>query len=146
MKLTRGEADIPKLDIDKEPANDNAPKTPPRRVNAVRESSPLPSLPQIRKSLVDMYNYVAMFVAIKDADVAQSIIENAEECAESLIKLAEKNPAFKRTLAKLVASSAYAGVITAHMPILFVVAVKYVPALRDLSVPAEQDATEESAA
>lgn len=138
MKLTRGE---PVLDIDKEP--ESADKAPSRAKNTARQASPMPTLPQIRKSLVEMYHYVATFVAIKDMDVANAIIEQSDECADSLIKLAEKNPAFKKTLAKLVASSAYAGVITAHAPILFILAVKYVPALRDMTIPVTtQDAND----
>lgn len=58
-----------------------------------------------------------------------AIANNAENIAVQWDKLAEKNPAVRRTLVKMMQGGAWAGVIGAHLPILGAIMGNHFPAL-----------------
>lgn len=77
--------------------------------------------------------------------VGQSLMQNAEQCTAAWIEAARKDPKLAKALAKFVSGSAYAGLISAHMPILFAIGMAVSPRTqvaqepRDIDVPTEPE-------
>ena len=60
-----------------------------------------------------------------------SISSSAEKCADAWVELARTNPAVKRFIIGLVTTSATGALIFAHMPIMMICAVTFVPGLKE---------------
>lgn len=86
---------------------------------------------QLKTGLTTLYAGVGTMVFTFDQQVGQVILQNAENCAESLDQLARENPKVKRALEGIMETSAWSGVIMAHLPIAVMIGTKYVPYLRD---------------
>jgi hypothetical protein len=78
-----------------------------------------------------MYSQFAMLVGMFDPDIAQAIVMNTQAMAASMENLAKESPATRAVLNKMVATSAVGQVIAAHTPVAMVIAVKYIPAIRN---------------
>lgn len=74
--------------------------------------------------------YAAAGMALMPFDLAcgTAVMQNAESCAKSLDELARHNDAVRRAILALTQSSAWGGVLIAHLPILAVVMVHHGPA------------------
>lgn len=86
---------------------------------------------QLQRELANMYSLAGVAVFQFNPPLAQTILAQADPCAESLYKLAQQNPKIKRALESLTQTSAWGAVIIAHLPIAIHVATAYVPALRE---------------
>lgn len=86
---------------------------------------------KIKTEVQGLYTALAVGIYPFDNAIGSLIAESAEDCAVAWDELAKKNPAIKRTLEKLLETSAYGALIAAHMPIAVAVATKYVPNLRE---------------
>ena len=80
--------------------------------------------------LVSKYTLAGTMMMPFDPGCGRIILENAEQCAESLDELARTNPAVRRALNSLIATSAWGAVIAAHAPIVAAISMHHVPALR----------------
>lgn len=101
----------------KKPA-DKAPSTKPPRARKNSE--------QLKSSVAEMYMSVGMMVVPFDPQCGMVVCNSAESCADSLVKAAEENDAMMRTLQAMVATSAWGGVIAAHLPIIMAVMAHHV--------------------
>lgn len=78
----------------------------------------------LKPALEQIYMLVGMGLMPVRPTVGKAIIEAAPECAESLVKYAETNPAFKRFLINFVSTSDLGKVIAAHAPIFIAIAME----------------------
>lgn len=85
----------------------------------------------LKKSLEEVYVFIGTTTFMFDTQIGGLILNQAEDCAASLDELARTNPAVKRALERLVETSVYGAILTAHAPIAVAIATKYVPYLRD---------------
>lgn len=105
----------------------------------VKEEKPVPPMPRggkLASGLQDIYVSLGMMLMVVDPVCAQAIITAAPECAKSMEKLAQSNPAVRRVLLKTLETSAWGAVVAAHLPILMAVAAHHVPALKRGAMPA----------
>ena len=109
-----------------------------KRERKQREKAEKPErkLPPRRKGslvgpLTDLYTTIGTMLCAVDQNCGLAIVNSASKCAESMDKLAYENEAVRRTLYRLLETSAWGGVITAHSPIIFAVAIHHVPAVRN---------------
>jgi hypothetical protein len=70
--------------------------------------------------------------------VGQALMMNAEQCTGAWIEAAKKNPKLAKALTKFVSGSAYAGLISAHMPIVLAVAMALNPRIVPMETPDKQ--------
>jgi hypothetical protein len=99
---------------------------------------------KIAKELANMYTMVGTTVYMVNPRIGVTIINKADDCASALDDLARTNPRVRRALERMLTTSAYSAVITAHLPIVVAVATEYVPFIRDayeqsFSGPADAD-------
>lgn len=101
-----------KRTADKPPAN----KPPKTRKNNT----------QLKQSVTELYTSVGMMVVPFDQNCGMVVVNSADGCADALVKAAEENDALMRALQGLVATSAWGGVIAAHLPIIMAVMAHHV--------------------
>lgn len=86
---------------------------------------PVPDKPRpgsLVPQLESLYAGIGMALLPFDPVCGQAVINASTACAETLENLARENPAVRRAILRLVATSVWGQVIAAHMPILIVVA------------------------
>lgn len=82
---------------------------------------------QLVAPLTTLYVSVGATVSAFDPVCGMAVLDNAEKCAESLDALAQRNEAVRRALYAMMETSAWGGVIAAHMPLLVMLAVHHGP-------------------
>lgn len=82
---------------------------------------------QLVKPLTTLYTSMGAAVSAFDPACGIAILDNAEKCAESLDALAQRNEAVRRALYAMLETSAWGGVMAAHMPILVMLMVHHGP-------------------
>lgn len=82
---------------------------------------------QLVKPLTTLYTSMGAAVSAFDPACGIAVLDNAEKCAESLDALAQRNEAVRRALFAMLETSAWGGVMAAHMPILVMLAVHHGP-------------------
>lgn len=75
----------------------------------------------LKKALMELYSSVGMLLMPFDQPCATSVVNSAEQCADALVKLAAENDAVRRTLNAITQTSAWGGVLAAHLPIIMAV-------------------------
>jgi hypothetical protein len=80
--------------------------------------------------LTDLYTTIGTMLCAFDQQCGIAVVNSAPKCAEALDKLAYENDAIRKTLYRLLETSAWGGVIAAHSPIIFAIAIHHVPAVR----------------
>lgn len=115
-----------------EPPADTAPKTTRQRKSTRKKAEPkpepepspstgrprTPAMRALEARVTEMYALAGMGAfAVGDQIVSNSILQNAESCADAWITLAERDPKVKRILERLTQSSAWGGVVMAHLGI-----------------------------
>lgn len=111
--VTTGSTDTAAPRRQSRPATDGPPP-PPGPAAAKPVASRKGPTPQLQKSLEELFSAPAYVYAINGDQWAQDhITENAPKLAEAYYKLAQKNPAVKRTLERLTTGSAWGGVAVA---------------------------------
>lgn len=83
------------------------------------------------KRIEDLYGGIGFCVGMFDPYCANAILANAKTMAESMEQLALENPEIKKWLERLMMTSAWSGVLVAHMPIIMAIASHHVPVFRD---------------
>lgn len=121
---------VPDPNADKKPWWKTKPKGEKK---ARKEPKAVPPMPRggLKGALENMYVGMGLALMPFDAHCASVIMENAEACAKSMDELAKTNPAVRRVLLRLVATTAIGTVIAAHAPILMALAMHHIPALRE---------------
>lgn len=91
---------------------------------------PQPKKPRNNKrkqSVEAMYAMLGAGVFQFDAQIGQTIMVQAPECAQALDDLAKENKTVARVLDGAMQTSAWSAVIFAHLPIAVMVSTKYTP-------------------
>lgn len=100
----------------------------PRAARAdARASAPKPRPGSLVRPLTELYTSIGVMLAPFDPVCSVSIIENAEPCAKALENLARENEAVRRAILALTQTSAWGGVLIAHMPLLLMVITHHGP-------------------
>lgn len=94
---------------------------------------PMPTMAPtaLHRGLMDFYNGMAFMLMPMQPEIAMAISSSAEKCADAWVELSRTNPAVKRFLIGLVTTSATGALIFAHMPIIMITAVTFVPGLKE---------------
>jgi hypothetical protein len=102
---------------------------------AKRASRPIPPKPRegtLVKPLTELYVTAGMTIAPFDPACSMAIISNAEECARRLEMLARENESVRRAILAITATSAWGGVMVAHLPIIAMIMTHHgPPAIRE---------------
>ena len=107
-----------------------APSEPSTTRGASRPSRVIPPKPRegsLVKPLTELYTSLGIMIAPLDPVCSVAIIENAEPCARSLENLARENEAVRRAILALTQTTAWGGVIIAHLPLLLMVMTHHGP-------------------
>lgn len=86
------------------------------------KDSPPQLKPAMRQQLSDLYQFIGASVRPFDDLTGQTIIDNADKCADSVYKLAQSNDAVRRVIISLTTTSAVGAVVMAHLPIVLALA------------------------
>lgn len=95
-----------------------------------RPASVIPPKPRegsLVKPLTDLYVTVGLTLAPFDPVCSTAVLTNAEECARRLEALARENESVRRIILAMVQTSAWGGVIAAHLPIIAMVMTHHGP-------------------
>lgn len=98
-----------------------------RKDKRTREVPPKPRPGSLVRPLEQFYTSVGVTLSAFDAGCGMAVVENAKTCAESLDTLARENDAVRRAILLLTETSAWGGVMIAHLPILLMVATHHGP-------------------
>lgn len=74
-----------------------------------------------KEGLAAWYAGVGLLAMPVDENIGNAFIDNAEKCAESVDKIAKKNPRIRKALNYLLTTSDYGELIFAHLPIIFAI-------------------------
>lgn len=116
------------------------PRRSPNRPAAARAARKADSPPKpratkddatLKKALTELYTAGGMMLAPFDAQCGMAVVNSADPCADALVKLAAENDAVRRALSSLTQTSAWGGVIAAHLPIIMAVSAHHVAGIRD---------------
>lgn len=119
--------DIDKMLKDETSARAGKTPTPPKTTAAPRAASTRKDLTSQLVQFYTMLGTVAMFAAKDKPIIAEQILNNAQNCAEEVNKLAQTNPKIHAAIVKMMSAGATGAVVTAHLPIIVAIAVSYVP-------------------
>ena len=87
-----------------------------------RRESPPKLSPGMKQSLSDFYQFIGATIRPFDEYTGDTIIEQADKCADSVYKLAQSNDAVRRVVIALTTTSVSGAVIMAHLPIILAIA------------------------
>lgn len=82
---------------------------------------------ELTDALTQVYAGVGMALMTVDPTCANAVLSSAEKCAQSVVAVSKTNDAVRRALIALTATSAWGGVLIAHLPILLAVAMHHGP-------------------
>lgn len=91
---------------------------------------PKPRPGTLVKPLRDLYTSAGTMIVPFQPQVGMAFIENAEACAIALENAARENVNIRKALLALIETSVWGNLIAAHLPILMVMAVAFVPQVR----------------
>lgn len=74
-----------------------------------------------KDGLAAWYAGIGLMAMPLDETIANAFIDNADRCAESVDKLAKKNPRIRKALNYLLTTSDYGEMIFAHLPIIMAI-------------------------
>lgn len=125
--------DLSSLPIDAVPdhkasASDKSEPTPRKSVwGSKAKSSQTRSAPPkltagVKTQLKDLYSGLGALIEPFDEVAGRTIINQADQCAESVYTLAQQNDSVRRFLLYLTQSSAVGAVVLAHLPIVIALA------------------------
>lgn len=92
---------------------------------------------KLEKNLTDTYQTVGMFVGMVDRYCGQTIMDESETMAASMVEWAEEDPKVKAALLRMTTASAFGKVLAAHAPVLMAIGSHHVPAIRKTFFPAQ---------
>lgn len=82
---------------------------------------------KLTKAMTEVYTACGIMLVPFDVECGNMLLANAEPQAASLAKLAQSNDTVRRVLLMLTETSAWGGVLAAHLPLLAVVAYHHGP-------------------
>jgi hypothetical protein len=88
---------------------------------------PKPREGSLVKPLTDLYTTVGLTLAPFDPVCSTAVLTNAEECARRLEMLARENESVRRVILAMVQTSAWGGVLAAHLPIIAMIMTHHGP-------------------
>lgn len=88
---------------------------------ALPKPASMPAKGVLKKALAEVYVMGGLGVRMWSEDVSNTILNNADACAESLETLAESNETVRRVLLSFTKTSAWGVVAMAHAPIVMAV-------------------------
>lgn len=109
---------------------DDSQPSGPREKSAFRPAAVVPPKPRegsLVKPLTDLYTTIGLTLAPFDPVCSTAVLTNAEECARRLEALARENESVRRIILAMVQTSAWGGVIAAHLPIIAMVMTHHGP-------------------
>lgn len=92
-----------------------------------RDVPPKPRPGALVKPLEQFYASIGVTVSAFDPACGLVLMDNARPCAEALDTLARENEAVRRAILMLTQTSAWGGVMIAHLPILVMIATHHGP-------------------
>lgn len=100
------------------------PPTKKSKTSAPKLKKPAPRMPSggLAAPLADMYTMIGAVLSPIDQTCGNAIMASANDCGKALEKLAKTNPEVRRVLVGMVTTSTWGAVITAHLPIIMVIA------------------------
>lgn len=115
-------------------------KTPPRPAVKKADKQPRPARPSkddaaLKKALVELYSSIGLMAMPFDQPCATAVVNSADTCADAMVKLAAENDAVRRALTALTQTSAWGGVLAAHLPIIMAVTSHHFGAAKGLNSP-----------
>lgn len=87
-----------------------------------RKESPPKLSPGMKQNLSDFYQFIGATIRPFDEFTGDTIIEQADKCADSVYKLAQSNDAVRRVVIALTTTSVSGAVLMAHLPIILAIA------------------------
>lgn len=87
-----------------------------------RKDSPPKLSPGMKQNLSDFYQFIGATIRPFDEFTGDTIIEQADKCADSVYKLAQSNDAVRRVVIALTTTSVSGAVMMAHLPIVLAIA------------------------
>lgn len=87
-----------------------------------RKEAPPKLSPGMKQNISDLYQFVGATIKPFDDFLGETIIEQADKCADSVYKLAQQNDAVRRMVIAFSTTSLTGALIMAHLPILLAVA------------------------
>ena len=94
----------------------------------------------LKKALVELYSSIGMVLLPFDQPCATVVVNSADQCAEAMVKLASENDSVRKALTALTQTSAWGGVIAAHLPIIMAVTAHHTSAGKALANKGNDDA------
>lgn len=125
----------------------------PPRAAPLRESAPRPTAAfkprktdaQLTEALTQLYTFGGMALTPFDQVCGAAVVNSAQPCAESLVKLAQENENVRKALEALTQTSAWGGVVAAHMPLVMaVVGHHFGDKMRGLTDPSSNGSQDEA--
>lgn len=92
---------------------------------SARSSNPRPS--NIEKGLLKLYEQIGTITLLVDPVCGTAIIEDADVLAHALAEYAKTNPKVEKAIRKLIETSAFGQMLTAHLPLILTVASHHTP-------------------
>lgn len=87
-----------------------------------RKEAPPKLAPGMKQNIADMYKGIGAMIRPFDEFTGDTIIEQADKCADSVYKLAQSNDGVRRFVLAMTTTTVTGAVIMAHLPILLAVA------------------------
>lgn len=113
----------------------------PRAPRAKRPAEPAAKKDEFVEPMTQLYALIGLGVGMKDDVCGPAIVAAAPDIAVEWQKLAESDPNVRRALRSLTRSSAWGGLIMAHVPIAMMIARHHMPALYG---PLQSESSDES--
>lgn len=131
------------------PAAESAAEPPPRRPGMFGRPPPRATPPRadkrpakapkepkssatLKRHVAELYAAAGMMVLPFDQQCGTVVVNSADQCADSLVKLSEENETVRKLLEGMVQTSAIGAVIVAHMPIIMAVSAHHIAPDRSL--------------
>jgi hypothetical protein len=92
--------------------------TPPRLGNNRPSARARKLTDEDRDKIAMYYQHLAIPLSLFAPDVGKVLSRGADDCADAWMKLAEENDSVRRAILALMEGSAWAGILTAHLPIV----------------------------
>lgn len=108
-------------------AKDNGAKDAPKSAPKAKKRVPASRPGALVRPLADIYTSIGMVLVPFDPACGMALVDSAQKCAESLDALAQRNDSVRRLLLALTETSAWGGVLTAHLPLLLVIVAHHGP-------------------
>lgn len=104
----------------------------PQPTTEEKKTAPVTKMSEAKltKALTELYGSIALMILPFDPTCGNVLLTNAEPCAKSLAVAAQSNASLMRLLIALTQTSAWGGIMIAHLPLILVVTYHHSPSER----------------